>query len=254
MLILRFVILLAVFVWLAGCAVNRQMFPRRRTYDTLSGLLKLPVGNGIEVAMLHFDNPDSKHTVLFNHGNYEDLGTLENFLADYSRKGFSVVCWDYRGYGASNGKPTEVDVCKDVQTVFDYIVNEFGVAPENIIVHGRSIGSGPACDVAINNKVGGLIIEAGFMSVFSTVLPWPGMPGDKFVNINKIGKVDCPVLIMHGMQDGTISFKHGQKLYEKAIEPKYCHWFDDAGHNDMLYYESEYWRAIKDFKTQITAE
>ena len=250
MLILRFVILLLVFVWLAGCAIDRQMFPRRRTYQELSGLIKLPVGGGVEIAMLYFENPTAEYTVIFNHGNYEDLGALEDFLAEYSRKGFSVLGWDYRGYGASGGRPKEDNVYQDVQKVYDYALNELGVDRENIIVHGRSIGSGPACEVAMNNKVGGLVVEAGFMSVFSVMLPWAGMPGDKFVNIDKIDKVDCPVLIMHGKRDRTIGFKHGRKLYEKAQDPKYFHWFEEAGHNDILYFESEYWRAVREFKDQ----
>ncbi len=250
MLILRFVILLLVFVWLAGCAIDRQMFPCRRTYETLSGLVKLPVDDGNQVALVYIENSKAEFTVLFNHGNYEDLGVLEEFLADYSRKGFSIIAWDYRGYGASSGRPKEKNVCSDVQKVFDYAVEELGLDPGKIIVHGRSIGSGPSCELAENNKVGGLIVESGFMSVFSVMLPWAGLPGDKFVNIDKIDKVDCPVLVLHGKHDRTISFDHGQKLYGQAREPKSCHWFDDAGHNDILYFEAEYWQAIKEFKKQ----
>ena len=252
MLILRFIILLVVFLWLAGCAVDRQMFPRRRTYSILDGLKKLIVGDGVEIAMLYIENPEADYLVLFNHGNYEDLGTLKDYLETYSRKGFSILAWDYRGYGASDGRPKEKNVCEDVQKIYDYAVNDLGFDKDKIILHGRSIGSGPACDLAENNQIAGLIIEAGYMSVFSVILPWPGILGDKFVNIDKIDKVDCPVLILHGKQDRTISFKHGQKLYEKAKEPKYFHWFEDAGHNDILYFEAEYWREIKEFKKKIT--
>ena len=246
--LIRLVILLIVFVVVAYFAIGRMVFPRRRSYSTLDGLVKLSVSDNVEVAMLYLSNPQAKYTVLFNHGNYEDLGTLDDFLEEYRRNGFAVLAWDYRGYGLSGGRPTEANVIADAREVFDFMTDELGIDPQRIIVHGRSVGCGPACDLASTIDCGGLIVESGFMSVFSTRLPWVGLWGDQFVNLDKIAEVKCPKLFIHGKLDRTVRFNHALRMYEKAKEPKSYLWLENAGHNDILWQaEDEFWQAIVDF-------
>ncbi len=255
MFMIRLLILFIAFAILAGCSVNRMIFPCRRSYSSMPQAVMLKARDGIELAVRYLANSEAGYTVLFNHGNYEDLGTLADYLEMYRVSGFAVVAWDYRGYGISGGSPKEANVLADAQLVYDYMVNELKIAPESIIIHGRSVGSGPACDLAVNNPCAGLIIESGFKSTFSTVLPWVGMPGDRFVNIDKIGDITCPKLFIHGRKDRTVAFSHGQEMFDRATSPKYCLWLDDAGHNDILWLaEDRYWSAIKQFAQDIAQE
>ncbi|MBN2063331.1 MAG: alpha/beta hydrolase [Sedimentisphaerales bacterium] len=255
MFVIRLVALIIVFAVLAVFSINRMIFPCRRSYSTMPDAVKLKAGNGIELALRYLANPMARYTVLFNHGNYEDLGTLADILAAYRSDGFAVVAWDYRGYGISGGRPNEANVLADAQLVYDYMVSELKIAPETIIVHGRSVGSGPACDLAVNNACAGLIIESGFKSAFSTVLPWAGLPGDRFINIDKIGDITCPKLFIHGHKDNIVAFEHAQTMFDKATSPKFCLWLDKAGHNDILWLEEDKYRAaIKQFAQDIEQE
>jgi hypothetical protein len=94
----------------------------------------------------------------------------------------------------------------------------------------------------------GLIIESSFTSAFRVIVPFPILPFDKFRNLDKIKKVKCPVLIMHGKADEVIPFQHGQKLFAAAHEPKLSLWVDDAGHNDFMWVAGEqYTKTLRKF-------
>ena len=246
--IVRLIVLLAVFIVVGRYAIYHMIFPCRRSYTALDGVSFLPVDSGIKIAYLYLDNPDAEYTVLFSHGNYEDLGTLEDFLQQYYDKGFSVLAWDYRGYGISGGNPSESNLYSDIRKIFAHMNSEMGIPPEKIILHGRSVGTGPACDLASEVGCGGLVMESGFISIFSTKLPWAGLTGDKFVNIDKIDKVECKKLFIHGEKDRVVPFTHAIQLYEKSKEPKSSLWLKQAGHNDVLWLnEDEFWDSIVSF-------
>jgi hypothetical protein len=84
-----------------------------------------------------------------------------------------------------------------------------------------------------------LILESTFPSAFRVIAPFPLLPFDKFSNLDKLQKIDCPVLIMHGEADQTIPIQHGQTLYEAAPEPKQALWVAEAGHNDFTWIAGE---------------
>ncbi len=255
MIIIQLIIFTAVIVAIAGFTIHKMVFPCRRSYSNIDGAVKLAVADNVDIVLRHLVNPESEYTILFSHGNYEDLGTLQDFMEEYRQHGFSILAWDYRGYGLSGGKPSEAAVCSDIRKVFSYMTDEQGIAPERIILHGRSVGSGPSCDLASEVSCGGLIVESGFMSIFSTKLPWVGLWGDMFVNINKISEVQCPKLFIHGKQDRVVPFKHALEMYNKAIEPKYKLWLDSSGHNDiMYYYQDSFWDAISEFADKLSTE
>ena len=109
---------------------------------------------------------------------------------------------------------------EDVEAAYAYLVNELGVAPQRIIVLGRSVGSGPATYLASRKPVGALLLESPFVSAFRVVTGIPILPFDKFNNLSRIGQVHCPALVVHGTADRVVAFWHGRKLYEAANEPK----------------------------------
>ena len=129
-----------------------------------------------------------------------------------------------------------------------YLVEILGISPDRIIVHGRSVGGGPAVYLAHENEVAGLIVESTFVTAFRVLTRIPLTPFDKFRNIARIGEVHCPVLVIHGRNDSTIPFWHGEKLYKKAKETKMRCWLDDTTHDHMSEEAAnEYWEAIASF-------
>jgi abhydrolase domain-containing protein 17 len=120
------------------------------------------------------------------------------------------------------------------------------------VILGFSVGGGPAVDLAAREPVGGLILIAPFVSAYRVMTTWSLLPGDKFTNLEKIGRVRCPVLIMHGTADEMIPLWHGQRLFEAAPEPKRHLWVEGAGHGDVWEVAGDrYWEAIESFTRSL---
>jgi abhydrolase domain-containing protein 17 len=225
---------------------DRLMFqPQLPSYKDTGDILKLTTDDGTQISAIYLKNPSARQTILYSHGNAEDLGDIMPDLIDLRDSGFSIFAYDYHGYGTSQGKPTEDRVYQDINAAYDYLTIKLGVAPENIISYGRSIGGGPAIDLASRKPVGGLIIENSFMTAFRVLTNIPLFPFDRFRNIEKIKRVGCTVLIIHGKNDEVIPFKHGQRLFEQAKEPKRSLWVDGANHNNLR------WTAGKIYSTTL---
>ncbi len=207
--------------------------PQPASYENAKDLLKLPVTPTEQISALYLPNPEAKYTLLYIHGNAEDLGDIRPLLDRLHRYGFGVFVYDYRGYGTSNGNPSERNAYQDADAAYSYLTQQLKIPPEQIIVYGRSVGGGSAVDLATRQPVGGLILESTFTSAFRVVVPFPILPFDKFSNLDKLRKVHCPVLVMHGQADETIPIQHGRRLYEAARDPKMSLWVAEAGHNDL---------------------
>jgi fermentation-respiration switch protein FrsA (DUF1100 family) len=235
-------------IFLAGIFLADSMMfaPGPSSYSDDRSIIKIPMANGSVVSAQLLENPASRYTILFSHGNAEDLGDLSWFLKEFQRHGFSIIAYDYSGYGTSSGKPSERTVYDSAEAVYDYLTAKRGIAPERIIVWGRSIGSGPSTHLASTRKVGGLVIESGFTSAFRVMTRIRLLPFDRFDNLQKMGHITCPVLVVHGKEDEIIHFRHGLKLFEAAREPKVNFWVNRSGHNDLLMIAGDaYWEAAQ---------
>jgi fermentation-respiration switch protein FrsA (DUF1100 family) len=232
---------------------DRLVFlPHAASYREGGRFLKIPAADGVRVAALYLPNPQARYTVLFSHGNAEDLGDNLDFLEGLHQAGFAVLAWDYRGYGASEGTPSERTLYSDEQAVYDYLVRDLKTPPERIFVLGRSLGSVAAVDLAARQPVAGLILEGGLVSGQRVLLPFPLFPFDRFRNLEKMGRVRCPVLIIHGTADEVIPFRHGEALFRAAHEPKRNWWVENAGHNDLAYRVGpEYGRKLQEFAAWV---
>jgi fermentation-respiration switch protein FrsA (DUF1100 family) len=244
-------VVLCVYAWLAS---DRMIFlPPPATYPDGPEVLKIPTPDGVKLAALYLPYPSARHTLVYFHGNAEDLGSLAPHLRDLrDRLGVSVLGWDYRGYGQSGGKPGEPTTLRDAHTVVTYVTGTLGVPPEQIILYGWSLGSGPAAEVAASQRVGGLILHSAFTSAFRVMTQVRLLPFDKFVVLEKVPRVTCPVLVIHGTADKVIPFSHGLKIYAAAPGPKYKLWVEGAGHNDFIEIAGDaYWRALGDFIARL---
>lgn len=215
---------------------NRMIFvPQNPSYDQLPNEVKITSGNGERITAVFLENPRAKHTILFSHGNAEDLGNVVPFMRQFQLLGYSVLMYDYRGYGTSEGSPTVRKIHQDIAAAYRWLVEEKKIAPESIIAHGRSLGGAPATWLAAHHTVGGLVVESTFVSAFRVKTRWPLLPWDKFNTLRQMKKVACPVLVMHGKEDEVIPFWHAQKLYAAAPGEKMNLWIDGGHHNDYAY-------------------
>jgi fermentation-respiration switch protein FrsA (DUF1100 family) len=228
--------------------------PRPSSYNDNPAILKIETADGEEISALYLANPTADYTILHSHGNGEDIGDVHPIMASYYQKGFSVLVYDYRGYGTSEGKPSVSKSYKDADAAYEYLVKELNTPPEQIIAYGRSVGAALAVHTAYKHEVAGLIVESGFATAFRVRTVIPIAPFDKFRNIAKVPHIDCPKLFMHGEHDRVIPAWHGKALFKKASEPKMHLWVEDAGHNNVFVAaDDDYWEAIGSFVEMIEA-
>jgi abhydrolase domain-containing protein 17 len=216
-------------------------------------LRRIPAADGVTLAALYLPHPAAKYLLVYCHGNAEDLGTLAPHLRNLrDRLGVSVLGWDYRGYGLSGGRPGAAATLRDAHAVMAYAAGTLGVPAERIILYGRSLGGGPAVEVAASQRVRGLILQSTFTSAFRVMTRVRILPFDKFVVLEKLPRVTCPVLVIHGTADRTVPFSHGLRNYAALPGPKYHLWVDGAGHNDLNAVAGDaYWRALGDFVARL---
>ena len=169
---------------------------------------------------------DASGVILFCHGNAGNISHRLESIQIFHRLGLDVFIFDYRGYGRSEGRPTEVGTYRDAEAAWQYLVEERQVSPNRIIVFGRSLGGAVAAWLAHMHMPEALIIESTFTSVpdiaakLYPYLPVRLLSHFKYNTAEYLGGADCPVLIVHSRDDEIMPFGHGQRLFEVAKEPK----------------------------------
>jgi pimeloyl-ACP methyl ester carboxylesterase len=254
----RMIVLLAI-IYVALCLLpllgytDRILFqPHVPRYQDGKDILKLRTSDGVTISAIYVPNPAARYTIIFSHGNAEDMGDGQDEIAFLRSLGFAVLAYDYHGYGTSQGKPSEENCYRDIDAAYEYLTVTQKVPPGRILLLGKSVGGGPAVDLAVRRPVGGLILQSTFTSAFRVFRIGYIIPGDRFRNIDKIPRVKCPVLVIHGRADEVAPFGHGQQLYEAVKGPKQYLWVDRAGHNDLAWAAGErYAQAFTDFVKMI---
>jgi fermentation-respiration switch protein FrsA (DUF1100 family) len=196
------------------------------------------------IAAVYLPNPSARYTLLFSHGNAEDIGDDLALLDDLRHDGFAVLAYDYRGYGSSDGVSSEKSVYQDVESAYEFVTGTLHVPPGQIIGFGRSLGCAAAIHLAVARPVAGLIIQSPFLSAFRVLTRVRMLPWDKFDNATQIRRVHCPVLVIHGRADNVVPWWHGERIYKLANEPKQFLWVDHAGHNDVEMVASQRYFAV----------
>lgn len=227
-----------------GEALSTLLFqPPRPTPIKESKLVWLQTRLGSRIPAFYLERPGATITILYSHANAEDLGTVYPWVKFLAKSlGVSVLAYDYTGYGLSQpADPSEENCFADIDAAYDYLTKKRRILPENIVLYGRSLGSGPSCYLASRTadegkSVAGLILHAPFLSVFRVVLESGcTLIGDKFPNVDFAPSIRCPVFIVHGTADRIVPFWHGQKLLQTV--PLCCRtkplFIDGMGHNHV---------------------
>ncbi|KAG8072750.1 hypothetical protein GUJ93_ZPchr0006g40683 [Zizania palustris] len=160
----------------------------------------LPTKGGTRVVAAFWRHPSARLTLLYSHGNAADLGQMLGlFLELRAHLRVNIMSYDYSGYGASTGKPSEYNTYCDIEAVYECLKKEYGIEPEDLILYGQSVGSGPTLHLASRlEKLRGVVLHSAILSGIRVLYPvkvtlW----FDIFKNIDKIKQVDCPVLVIH---------------------------------------------------------
>lgn len=129
-----------------------------------------------------------------------------------------MVAVEYPGYGLYKGAPSETQIQADSEAVFDYFTNKLNIHPKDIIIFGRSIGSGPATWLASRKNIGALVLMSAFTSIRAVVRDLAGkwaqyLIKERFNNLEHISRVTCPTFLIHGLKDSLISYKQSQDLH-----------------------------------------
>jgi len=181
--------------------------------------------------------PGSDLVTLFLHGNAGNVTHRGAHILEVTAAGSSILVIDYEGYGKSGGRPSETALYRDAETAYAYLTGK-GYPPEQIILHGESLGTAVALHLAAGKPVGGVILEAPLTSardVAGRILPLVGpLLVRGFDSKAVIGAIGAPLLIIHGDHDEVIPFKMGRALFEMASEPKSFWAVEGAGHNNII--------------------
>jgi len=163
--------------------------------------------------------------LIYFHGNAEDIGCCYSFVSQVChRLNVHAVMPEYPGYGIYLGKPNAKVISEEAIKVYDYLNLTLGISQSDIIIFGRSLGSGPATYVAAHRSPSMLILMSGFTSVKAVVKNVACLISclvkERFRNIDLIEDVKCPKIFLHGEDDDVVPSNCSVEMYEKSNEPK----------------------------------
>jgi fermentation-respiration switch protein FrsA (DUF1100 family) len=243
-----------------------QVYAPSRTLGANGGELNRP----FEEAWLHSDDgvrlhgwffpanansPRAHQVLLLCHGNAGNISTRLHFYRAWLELGLSVFTFDYRGYGRSEGRPGEEGTYRDARAAVGWL-RQKGFARENIIVLGKSLGGGVASELMLREPLGGLILQSTFTSIPDLgceLYPW--LPVRRlhrihYDTVNRLLKINVPVLVAHSRSDDLIGFHHAERNFQAANEPKQLL---EIGGNHVSVIEdgrAEYLKGMEQFFTK----
>jgi fermentation-respiration switch protein FrsA (DUF1100 family) len=175
-------------------------------------------------------------TILWFHGNAGNISDRKEMIVALLQLPAEIFIIDYRGYGRSEGSPSEEGLYLDAKAAWDYLMNERGIGAHRIMILGKSLGGVPAIELATRVEPAGLIVQSSFTSVpdmARTLIPF--LPGvlfrTKMDSLSKVRKVSCPKLFIHSPADEVVPYEMGRRLYDAAPEPKQFYEVQAASHN-----------------------
>ena len=209
--------------------------------------------DGVRLHGWFIPSPGAQRVLLFFHGNAGNISHRGESIAIFHRLGLNVFIFDYRGYGRSEGAPSEEGLYADALAAWRYLTETRGVQPQDIVGFGRSLGAAVAADLASRESPGALILESSFTSardLAGAVLPLVSrlvVLRYDFDTVARMNSVRCPVLVLHSPEDEMIPFRLGEKVYQAANPPKAFVRMRGDHNSGFLLSQPEYERSLARF-------
>jgi alpha-beta hydrolase superfamily lysophospholipase len=216
-----------------GCAQHYVYMPSKemRTNPAELGLtyedVYFQTSDGVKLNGWYIPAQNARLTVLFCHGNGGNISRYLETAKFLKNWGANVLLFDYRGYGRSEGTPTEEGTYRDARAAWDWLIDKKQIEPNTIVIFGRSLGGSIATELATHVQPAGLWIESTFTSCVDVgAARYPRWivkivcRSYKYPTLENIRKVHCPVLVVHSPEDKLVPYKLGQELFAAANEPK----------------------------------
>jgi fermentation-respiration switch protein FrsA (DUF1100 family) len=187
----------------------------------------LTTSDGVMLSGWFIPAENARGVVLYFHGNAGNISHRLDSIELFHRLGLTVFIIDYRGYGQSQGRPTEQGTYLDAEAAWHYLVEEQQISPEQIVLFGRSLGGAVAVWLAQQHTPGMLILESTFTSVPDVAakhypfLPVRWLSHFQYNSLQRLPTIKCPILVIHSPDDEIVPYDHGQQLFAAAPEPKY---------------------------------
>jgi fermentation-respiration switch protein FrsA (DUF1100 family) len=211
--------------------------------------------------MLHgwFIAGRSSQVLLFFHGNAGNISHRLDSIGQFHDLGLSVLIIDYRGYGQSTGRTTEMGIYRDADAAWRYLTEERGIVANDILIFGRSLGGSVASRLASEYQPLALIVESSFTSIpdiAQDLYPW--LPVRWLRRLNHatrdyVRDVRCPILVIHSRDDDIIPFRHGEEIFAAANEPRTLLAIRGTHNDAFLVDESVYVEGIRTFLKGLSA-
>ena len=222
--------------------------PFRWDYDDLY----LPVGSHMTNAW-YIPLENARGVVLFSHGNGGTMSDRLETVELYRALGFSMLVYDYGGYGKSTGNATEARCYDDIRAMWHYLTRQRNIPPNRIVLFGRSLGAGVTAQLATEVNPVAVILDSTFLSIPALardklpILPMKWIIRHRFDNARKVPRIHAPILIVHSPDDTLIPYRHGRALFDLANEPR--QFFATRGdHNDgFMRCAGEYAQSLAEF-------
>ncbi len=202
---------------------------------------------------------DAQGALLFFHGNAGNISHRLDSIRQFHELGLHVLIVDYRGYGESEGKPSETGTYRDAEAAWRYLTEELGHPPGRITIFGRSLGGAVAAWLASEREPGALIVESSFSSATRLAkdlypfLPVRWLSRFRYDTASAVAHTDCPVLVIHSRDDEIIPFRHGLAIREAAGERGDLLELGGPHNGAHLLDEERYVAALRGFLARVSA-
>ena len=212
--------------------------------------------DGIKLNGWFIPSDDSKDVVLFCHGNAGNISHRMESIQIFHKMGLSVFIFDYRGYGQSEGIPSEKGTYLDAEAAWNYLTKVENFDASNIILFGRSMGGSISAKLATDKRPKVLIIESSFTSITNLganiypFLPVRLLSRFSYDTLKYVKLVKSPVLVIHSGDDEIVPFVHGRAIYEAAHAPKEFLKIRGSHNEGFWLSRVEYAKAIEKFITK----
>ena len=213
----------------------------------------LTTSDGLSIAAWYVPRVEANGSIIFCHGNAGNMADRLHDVTLMHRMGYNVLIFDYRGYGGSEGKPTEQGTYHDAQAAWRHLVETLGESPARVILFGRSLGGAVAINLAKRHEPGALVVESTFTSLVDVgKLHYPLLPVRlllryRYESIDKVSSITCPKLFIHSTDDQLVPLDNARRLFEAAASPK-MFLETPGGHNSGGYtYSPAYTHKLQTF-------